>query len=96
MPLQTRRAFCLTTIFIGLVLPVTAVAGQEDLRTIDLTRHAAEGTVERIVDQAVINIGLRYNLNDEQLEKTGQIMKTRVSGFVSVIWCWPPPIWIWR
>lgn len=83
MPLQSKRAFCLTAIFVGLLLPVTISAGQTDWRKIDLTRPVAEQTVERIVDQAVINIGLRYNLNDEQLEKTGQIMKTYVSGFLN-------------
>ena len=83
MLLRSKRAFCLTAIFVGLVHPVTAGAEQKDLATIDLTRPVAEQTVERIVDQAVINIGLRYNLNDDQLKKTGRIMKTYVSGFLN-------------
>ena len=82
MPSQSRRAFCLITIVTGLALPATAGAEEKSLGSIDLTRPAAEHTVERIVDQAVINIGRRYNLNNDQLEKTGQIMKTYVNGFL--------------
>ena len=82
MPSQSRRAFCLITIVIGLALPATAGAEEKGFGSIDLTRPAAEHTVERIVDQAVINIGLRYNLNNDQLEKTGRIMKTYVNGFL--------------
>ena len=82
MPSRSRQAFCFTTIVIGLVLPATAGAQEKDFRSIDLTRPVAEHTVERIVDQAVINIGRRYNLNNDQLEKTGRIMKTYVNGFL--------------
>ena len=82
MPPQVRRAFCLTTIVIGLALCATAGAEEKDSRPIDLTRPVAEHTVERIVDQAVINIGVRYNLNNDQLEKTGLIMKTYVNKFL--------------
>jgi len=49
---------------------------------IDLTQPAAAATIGRIVDQAVVNIGRRYNLNDRQLEETDRIMKKRVNGFL--------------
>lgn len=39
-------------------------------------------TVEKIMDQAVRNIGVRYNLNAAQLESTGDLMRSRVKGFL--------------
>lgn len=82
MKLQSGRASCLTAVFLGIALSLTADAGQKGSRSIDLTRSVAEYTVGNIVDQAVVNIGRRYNLNNDQLEKTGLIMKTRVNDFL--------------
>ena len=80
---QTRRNLFLATILIGLVLPRTVDADDKPAkRTLDLTESAAAATVERIVDQAVVNIGRRYNLNDKQLDRTGQIMKSKVNEFL--------------
>lgn len=80
---QTRRVFFLATIIIGLAVPRTIVAEEKPAkRTLDLTESAAAGTVERIVDQAVVNIGRRYNLNNKQLDRTGQIMKSKVNEFL--------------
>lgn len=39
-------------------------------------------TVEKIMDQAVKNIAKRYNLNDEQIKLTDEMMKTRVRKFL--------------
>ncbi|MGH8673180.1 MAG: hypothetical protein ACREVG_02605, partial [Burkholderiales bacterium] len=39
-------------------------------------------TIDKIMDQAVRNIGLRYNLNQAQVEKTQEIMKRDVNAFL--------------
>ncbi len=39
-------------------------------------------TVEKIMDRAVQNIGVRYNLNAAQLQETGDLMRSRVKGFL--------------
>lgn len=58
------------------------LAGDKNGHPIDLTQPAAAATVGRIVDQAVVNIGRRYNLNDRQLEETDRIMKKNVNDFL--------------
>jgi len=45
-----------------------------------LTPDAA--TIEKIMEQAARNIGLRYNLNQAQSEKTQEIMKREVNAFL--------------
>lgn len=45
-----------------------------------LTPDAA--TIEKIMEQAARNIGLRYNLNQAQSEKTQEIMKREVHAFL--------------
>jgi len=47
-----------------------------------LTVPATSATVEKIMERAVQNIALRYNLNEGQKQLTGELMKTEVNKFL--------------
>ena len=65
------------------IAPVSALAFQDAIPDeAELGLPPEFPTVEKIMDQAVKNIGVRYNLNTAQLEKTGDLMRSRVKGFL--------------
>lgn len=67
-----------------LALPTTARAYQDTLPdTKEMGLPADFPRVEQIIDQAVKNIGVRYNLNEAQLAKTNDIMHRDVRRFLS-------------
>ena len=47
-----------------------------------LTVPATSATVEKIMERAVQNIALRYNLNEGQKQLTGELMRTEVNKFL--------------
>ena len=48
----------------------------------DVKQAKSTATIERIMDQAVKNIGKRYNLNAAQLAKTDELMRREVRKFL--------------
>ncbi len=57
--------------------PATEVAA-----ALDSGRTPAAATIEKIMEQAVRNIAVRYNLNDAQTEETRELMKRKVHRFL--------------
>lgn len=97
MMMSLRPAFevlCLATCFsVGLAradqpakAPAPPEAGgavPEDVKkSLNTGGPEAAATVERIMEQAVRNIAVRYNLNEEQTEETRRIMTKGVHGFL--------------
>jgi hypothetical protein len=65
------------------IAPASALAFQDALpNEAELGLPPEFPTIEKIMDQAVRNIGVRYNLNEAQLEQTGEIMRRDVKGFL--------------
>lgn len=83
MMTTNRRTFRAIACTVAILLTATAKAGDKDSALpVDLTQPAAAATIERICDQAVVNIGRRYNLNDIQQEETDRIMTKYVHSFL--------------
>jgi hypothetical protein len=61
---------------------IESQAGTADITAADLAKGATTATIDRILERAVQNIAVRYNLNDVQTEETEKMMKTRVHRFL--------------
>lgn len=74
-----KREWGLPVCLVALVLfgPGARAAEEQPKRA-----EPVEATVEKIMDQAVKNIGRRYNLNEAQLQRTDEIMKREVRRFL--------------
>lgn len=78
--------FVLTGIIAFAVVALPCVGDESDKpaqpESKEVNKNRSAATIERIMDQAVRNIGRRYNLNAAQLEKTDAIMRQGVREFL--------------
>jgi len=82
-----RKAFLIVLVLVAmLTVPHAHVRAQSEEKTPEQLApseySATAATVERIMDQAVTNIAIRYNLNELQTQYTGDLMKREVRRFL--------------
>lgn len=82
---MTLRNIGKSVLMVGLLAFSTATFASDDSgqgKTDDVKRSRSTATIERIMDQAVRNIGRRYNLNAGQLARTDELMRREVRRFL--------------